>query len=321
MKIWKRWTATLASAMLPLLSAAQEFPARPITLVVPFPAGGSGDITARVVADKLGQIWKHPLVIQNKAGGNGFVGMSSVIQAKPDGYTIGLTTAGVTLALAHTKTPPFNLFTDLDPISLVATAPMVLVANSALPINTAKEWAAFVRTSPDKLFYGGTGQGGVGNLAGELIMRQVGGKMTYVPFQGGAPAMAAVVGNQIPLVFNDLASARAFLKAGSIKPILVASARRTPLLPDVAGMADIGVRDVDIKASFGLVAPKGTPASVLREIAERVKQVLAMPDVKERLESLSLEAIGTTPEAYVEFLKAEDAQMRNGIRLTGLRAE
>ncbi len=320
MTTWKQRLVAVAGALLPLLATAQDFPSRPITLVVPFPPGGSGDITARIVADKLGQLWKQPLVIQNKPGGGGFLGMGSVVQAKPDGYTIGLSTAGVTLALAHAKAPPFSFQKDLDAISLLATAPMVLVAHTSLPINSGKDWLAYVKAAPNPPFYGGTGQGGVGNLAGELIMLQVGGKMTFVPFQGAAPSLAALVANQVPMVFNDLARARSFLKAGSIKAILVASAQRSPLLPDVASLTDIGVKGVDIKASFGLFAPKGTPPAVLREISERVKQVLAMPDVKERFESLSLEPVGSSPESFAEFVKAEEAQMLEGIKRTGLQA-
>jgi len=203
MKTFRQWIGVLIGALLPLLVAAQVFPSRPVTLVVPFPPGGSGDITARILSEKLSQLWKQPVIIQNKAGAGGLVGINSVVQAKPDGYTIGLTTAGITLVLVQSKAAPFNLFKDLDAVSLLATAPMVLLANNSLPINSAKEWVAYVKASPDALFYGGTAQGGIGNLAGELIMLQVGGKMTYVPFQGGAPALAAVLANQPPMAFLD----------------------------------------------------------------------------------------------------------------------
>ncbi|MBP6852159.1 MAG: tripartite tricarboxylate transporter substrate binding protein [Rhodoferax sp.] len=314
-------TAIGAAALLLAAQAqAQAFPSRPVTFIVPYPAGAAGDFSGRTLADKLSQIWKQPVVVQNKPGAGGVLGMATALQLKPDGYTMVLTTASVTLTLAQQKTPTFDLFKDFAPVSLVVTAPMVLVASKALPINTPQEWVSYAKASPDKLFYGGTGQGGLGNLAGELILRQTGGKMTYVPYQGGAHALAAVVGNQTPMAFNDIGSARAHLKAGTIKAVVIASPNRSPLAPDVPSLGDIGIRDIDIKASHGVMVAKGTPPAVVKEIADQIRAIMAMPDVRERFEAIGLEPVGSTAESFGEFLKAEDAQFRHGLKITGLQS-
>ena len=313
-------TAGAAALVLGAQVAADTFPTRPVTFIVPYPAGAAGDFSGRTLADKLSQIWKQPVIVQNKPGVGGVLGMSMALQSKPDGYTLVLTTASVTLTLAQQTPPTFDLFKDFEPISLIVTAPMVLVANKSQPFNTPAEWLAFAKASPDKLFYGGNGQGGLGNLAGELIMQRAGGKMTYVPYQGGAQSLAAVVGNQTPLAFNDIGSAQSHLRAGTIKPLLIASPKRSTLAPDVPSLSEIGIRDIDIKASHGVMVAKGTPVAVVKQIAVQIQAVMAMPDVRARFEGIGLEPVGSTPEAFAEFLRAEDAQFRAGLKLTGQQA-
>ncbi|WP_342132609.1 Bug family tripartite tricarboxylate transporter substrate binding protein [Hydrogenophaga sp. OTU3427] len=298
----------------------ETFPSRPVTFIVPYPAGAAGDFSGRVVAEKLSQIWKQPVIVQNKPGVGGVLGMASVLQLKPDGYTLVLTTASVTLTLAQQKAPTFDHLKDFEPVSLLITSPMMLVAHKNMPFNTPREWVEYAKAYPDKLFYGGTGVGGLGNLAGELIMLQTGGKMSYVPFQGGVQSLAAVVGNQTPMAFNDVGTARAQMKTGTIKPLLVAQPNRSPLVPDVPSLGDMGIKDIDIRASHGVMVAKGTPPEIVREIADQIKAIMTTPEVRERFIAAGLDPVGSTPQGFTAFLKAEDAQFRRGIKLTGLEA-
>lgn len=298
---------------------AAPFPSRPVTFIIPYPPGGAADIVGRLLSDRLSQIWKQPVVIQNKGGAGGVLGLNGMLQARPDGYTMGLTTASVTLTLAQMKTPSFQLLRDFQPVSLVLTAPMVLVAHKDVPVSNARELVAYAKSSPDKLFYGGTGQGGLGNLAGELFLKQTGGSMTYVPFQGGAQSMASVVAGQTPMAFNDVGTARQFLNSGMVKGLVVASPKRTRLLPDVDSLGDIGIHNIDIKASHGILVPAGTPPEIVREISTRVREILAAPEVRERFDALGLEPVGSTPQEFAEFLKAEDLQFREGLRVANFQ--
>jgi len=300
--------------------SAQNYPTRPVTFVIPYPPGGAADIVGRLLGDKLSQKWKQPVIVTNRPGAGGVVGMTSVAQTAPDGYTFGLTTASVTLTLLQLEKKPIDLFKDFEAVGLVLTAPMLLAAHKSFPANTIQEWIEVVKAAPQPYFYGGTGQGGLGNMAGELIRIHTGAKLSYVPFQGSGPGIAALIANHVPMLLNDVGSLRSQLNAGTIKPILIASPKPSPLLPGVATIADLGIKDVDIKASHGILAPKGTPLAITREISEQVRVALNMPDVKARFESLGFEAQGSTPEAFVEFLKAEEAQFRTGLRVSGLGA-
>lgn len=317
-------TLTAFAIATPWLTAHAEpaptFPSRPVTLVVPYPPGGSADYIARSVAEKLSQRWAHPVVVQNKAGAGGVIGVAGVVRAEPDGHTIVLTTASVTLALAQHAAPALDILRDVAPVGLVATAPMLLVAHKDFPVNSATDLLAYAKASPDALFYGGNGHGGVGNLAIELLKLKTGASLTYVPYQGGVASIAAVVANQVPLAINDVGGMQPQLKAGTVKPILIASPGRFSLLPDVPALAELGVNDVDIKASLGLVAPRDTPLAVREAISQAVLQALQTPELQERFHGVGLEPVGSTPQAYAAFLQQEDQQFRAAVKATGLDA-
>ncbi|MEJ2804029.1 tripartite tricarboxylate transporter substrate binding protein [Comamonadaceae bacterium PP-2] len=308
----------LAPSVVGAVEPQGRYPQRPITLIVPYPAGGSGDYIGRTVADKLAQRWNQPVVVQNRPGAGGTIGVAAVSRSAPDGYTIVLTTASVTLTLAQQDKPSLDLFTDIEPVSLVAVAPMVLVAHKDFPAQSVKDLIALTRQAPGRYFYGGTGQGGVGNLAIELVKLKLGLDLTYVPYQGGAASIAAVVANQIPLAINDVGNILPFVKAGTLKPLLVASPERFSLLPDAVGLSELGVSDLDIKASLGLAAPKGTPAAITAALAREVGEIMKLPDVQARFYQAGLQPVGSTPQAYAEFLKAENRQFRQGVQATGL---
>lgn len=314
----KKWCSLLCAAGMLLLSqvtTAETWPVRPVSLIVPFPPGGGADVLGRVLAQKLSENWGQPVVVENRPGAGGLLGSTVGAQARADGYTLVLMTAGTSLSLVQAAKRPFDLLQDFDAVSLLARAPMLVVANAQVAANTLPELVSLAGSTTGKLSYGGTGQGGAGNLAGELLKKRLGLDMVFIPYAGAGPAVTALLSDEVPLVILDPGGTLPYIKDGKLKALASISKERFALLPDLPSLGDYGIDDVEINASYGVVAPKGTPPEVIKKISADLADALQQPDVQQRLAITGQLAVGGDAQQYATFLAAEYRQFEQSAGL------
>ena len=300
-------------------ASAAAWPNRTIKLVVPFPPGGAADTVARVYADKLSEVLKQPVVIENKAGAGTAIAAEAVASADPDGYTLSLAPAGQLTILPHiNKEIRYDPFKSFVPVSNLATVPYVLAASPDTPVSTAKELIAAANKDPGKLTYSSCGPGTLCHLSGELFQSQTGTKLLHVPFKGSAPAVNALLGNVVNLSFDTLTVLAPQIRDGKIKGLLVTSRERSPQLPDVPTAAEAGVSDFAVDSWFGLVAPAGTPAEIIQRLNAEIVRIGAQPDVRDRLEAQGLRVTTSTPEGFADTIKADYGRWGKVIKDSGV---
>jgi tripartite-type tricarboxylate transporter receptor subunit TctC len=286
-------------------TAQSTYPARPVTLVVPFGAGGASDVLMRVVAQQLGRRLSTTVVVENRAGANGNIGLQYLSNAPPDGYTIGV---GATASLANN--PAVYKRLPYDPDGFVAIAPVGtntagLVIHNALPATNLRELVALMKSKRQHFSYGSAGIGNSAHLTGELFKRMAGVEMEHVPYRGGSEIIRDLISGQIQLAFSPLLESIAHIKSGSVRVIGVGKAQRSPHLPDVPTITEGGVPGIEYATWQGLIAPKGTPASVVRLLNETVRAMLADPEMQETLRKLVVDPLVMSPEEFEAFIAAE----------------
>lgn len=310
--------SALAGAVTALPVRADTWPGKPIRLVVPFAPGGATDVVARIISQKLADGLGQPVVIDNKAGANGIVGTDVVAKAAPDGYTLLLTVAS-----AQTLTPalyklPFDPLKDLAPISIVANLGGVMVVHPSVPAKTMQEFIALVRSKPGKYdFAAGTS---LIQLIGENFKKATGAYIVPIPYKGTGPQLAAVLAGEVAMTIDPF-TAVSHIKAGRLRALAVLLPKRSPLLPDVPTMIEVGVQGVELNSWAGLLAPTGTPKPVIARLHEEIRKIVAMPDVKERLASLNYEPVGNTPEQFAALMVTETAQWAKVVKETNFKIE
>lgn len=310
--------SALAGAVTALPVLADTWPSKPIRLVVPFAPGGATDVVARIISQKLADGLGQPVVIDNKAGANGIVGTDVVAKAAPDGYTLLLTVAS-----AQTLTPalyklPFDPLKDLAPISIVANLGGVMVVHPSVPAKTMQEFIALVRSRPGKYdFAAGTS---LIQLIGENFKKATGAYIVPIPYKGTGPQLAAVLAGEVAMTIDPF-TAVSHIKAGRLRALAVLLPKRSPLLPDVPTMIEVGVQGVELNSWAGLLAPTGTPKPVIARLHEEIRKIVAMPDVKERLAALNYEPVGNTPEQFAALLVTETAQWAKVVKETNFKIE
>jgi tripartite-type tricarboxylate transporter receptor subunit TctC len=322
MKLWKAAAATLA-ATLALGANAQQFPDKPIKIIVPYTAGGTTDLLARTVGHKLTEAWKQPVVVDNRPGANGIIGMDLVAKSPADGYTLGLASPG-THAINETlykATIPHNPQKDFEPVSLAVMAPMVLVVNPTVPAKSLKELIAYAKANPGKLSIASGGSGSSQHLAAEMFKSMAGIDMVHVPYKGGGAAYIDLLGGQVQVMFDALQQAMPHIKAGKLRPIAVASAKRLPQLPDVPTVAEAGVPGYESGAWYGFVAPAGTPKAVVDKLSKEIARVLTLPDVQQVLAAPGLVPVGSTPEQFAQHIKSETAKYGKVIKDANVKVD
>lgn len=295
-----------AAAALP--ARAQAFPARPITLVVPFAAGGSTDVVSRIIAQKMTDVLGQQIIVENVTGGGGNVGAARVSRANPDGYTICMGTVGThTLNPLIMKKKPYDPVADFTPISLLAIVPNVLIVHPSFPAKTVKELIELAKKDPGKYNYASSGLGTPLHLSGELFNSLAGVKIQHVPYRGSGPALNDVVANQIPIMFDNLPSASAFMQAGTLRPLAVTTKERVPSFPDVPTIAETlpGYETYTWNALFG---PKGLPKDLVDKINQAGIAAAKDPGVQERMKPFSATMVGGTPDQLDAHVKAEIAK-------------
>lgn len=295
----------LAAATIALAGAAHAqsaWPARAITLIVPFAAGGNNDVSGRIVARKLAELLGQPVVVENRTGAGGTIGSAAVASAKPDGYTLGFLSSGpVAASVSLMKSLPYDPRKDLLPVARVTTSPSVLVVNPGFPAKDLAGFVAYTKQNPGKVNYGTAGPGSSPHLAGALFESMAGAQMVAVPYRGGAPALADLMGGQIQAVFNPILEVMPQVQAGKLKAIAVTTLKRSSLLPDVPALAE-RFPGYEVLTWNGVFAPPGTPADVVAKLNDAVRKTLADPEVVAKLGELGLEVAFSSPAelgAYV----------------------
>lgn len=316
--------AVLCGAAVPAMSAiaAEAFPSRPIRLIVPFTPGGTTDILARLVAQKAGETLGQPMVVENRPGAGGNIGAEAAARSAADGYTLLMGTLGtqVTNQFIYPRMP-YDSAKDFAPVTLVANSPNVLLVNSTLPANSIGELIALARREPGKINYASTSTGGSPHLSGELLSMMAGVRMQHVPYKGAAPAMTDLLAGQVNLMFDNLPSALAQIQGGKIKALAVTGAKRASVLPSVPTVRESGLPDYEVNSWFGLLAPAGTPPERVRQLQQAVDKVLAMPDVRKRIQELGAEPGGEGSAAFAAQIKADTDKWARVIRSAGIKAQ
>src|SRR5579871_861471 len=295
MKAWGTLMVGLSLLLAPDPTLAENFPARQIRLIVPFPAGGPNDIIARVIGQRMSEITKQPVIIDNRGGQGGVLGTDVLAKSKPDGYTIAISSAGA-LAISPTmEKVAYDPLKDLQAVTLVAKVPEMLVVASDVPAHDMKELIALAKANPGKLNFASSGPGSLPHLAGELLKLSAGIDIVHVPYRGAAPAVNDLLGHQVQMVFLDLPIILPHIRAGSLRAIAVGAPQRAPTAPDVPTTAEVGMADVQAENWYGMVAPAGTPAAIVQKLNDVAIQAMRDPEVKEKLASQGAILIGDDP--------------------------
>jgi tripartite-type tricarboxylate transporter receptor subunit TctC len=289
--------------------ADAAYPDKPIRLVVGFPAGGASDVAARAVATKMGALLNQAIVVENKAGAASNIGSDYVAKAAPDGYTLLFGTISLAVNPSLYDKLSYDPLKDLAPISQVASTPFLVVVNPDTPYHSIQDLIAAARKSGDKpINFASAGNGSGAHLFAELFDSMTGVKMQHVPYRGAAPAMSDVLGGQVPLTFDNIVTTLPLVKGGKLRALAVTSKTRSPAAPDIPTVAESGVPGYEATAWFGLFAPAGTPADVIRKLSATAAQATAAPEVKAALEAVGCDPMGTSPQEFGAFFKGEVAK-------------
>ena len=304
-----------------LAANAQSFPSKPIKMVVPFPAGGTVDFFARVVSTKLSESLGQPVLVENRAGAGGNIAVEAVAKSAPDGYTLLMGSEIVAINTSLYSRLSYDPLKDLAPITLVGTVPNILIVNPALPANSVKELIALAAKSPGKISFASTGQGTSSHLSSELfkLMAQV--DITHIPYKGGPPAVADLIGGQVNMMFINMPTGIGHVKSGKARILAVSSLRRVSQLPDVPTVDQAGLKGYDTQAWSGLYAPAGTPPEVIAKLNAEVVKILKMPAVREQLAAQGAEPVGDSPEEFARFMRDEIAKWAKLIKISGAKVE
>ena len=318
MKILSALTMGLSVLLSPALAAAQDFPNKPIRLIVPFPAGGPNDLIARVIGQRMSEIVKQPVIIDNRGGQAGVLGTDAIAKSAPDGYTIGIVSASALVISPSMEKVAYDPQKDLLPITLVATVPEMLVVASNVPANNMSELVALAKAQPGKLNFASAGVGGLPHLAGELFKLTAKIDVVHVPYRGAAPAINDLLGQQVQMTFLDLPVILPHIKAGNLKPIALGARERAKQAPDVPTTAEVGMPDLLIENWYGMIAPAGLPREVLDKINRVAVEAMSDPAVNDKLADQGLTLVPQTPEQFRSFIASEAVKWAKVIKDAGV---
>lgn len=308
-------TTLFALALLPSAALAQAYPTRPVTLVVPYPPGGTTDIVARLVAPKIGELIGQTIVIENRAGAGGTIGASYVTKAEPDGYTLLLgTPPDQVTAQFLTKQIAYSPARDFAPISLLVRGPNVLVVNPNVPARTLAEFVALARQQPGKLNFASAGKGNTSHLSGELFKARAGIDITHVPYRGNAPASQDLLAGHVQALFEAPAASLGNIREGRVRPLAVTSGQRLKTLPDVPTFAEAGIDGVEVYTWFSILAPAKTAPAIIARLNKAASDALADPAIRNRLEEMSFEVVGGAPDVLRKFIAEETVKWEKVIK-------
>ncbi len=302
--------------------AQDVYPSRPLTMIVPFPAGGSTDVIGRVIAEGLRATLGQAVIVENRAGAGGTLGTAAIARAAPDGYTVGIGTAS-TLAInpAAYRNLTFDVARDLVPIIGIAAVPNIMTINPAVPAHGMAEFIRLAGVAPGKFAYGSSGNGSVAHLMGEQFKLATGLELVHVPYRGLGPALNDAVGGQIQVLFDNLPTSLPLVTAGRLRPLAVSSPQRLAALPQVTTFKELGLDDLDWMAFFGMVAPAGTPDAVVTRLADATRRALAMANVRRTLTEQQAIIIGDTPQEFARNIARELLRFRRAVTAAGITVD
>jgi tripartite-type tricarboxylate transporter receptor subunit TctC len=303
-------------------ASAQTYPAKPVRIIVPLPAGGTTDILARMVAQQLNAAWAQPVVIDNRGGANGNIGTEAAVKSPPDGYTllIGSMSTHTMNQFLYAKLP-YDPVNDVAPISLLANVASVLVAHPSLPVKNVKELIALAKARPGQLSFSSAGSGGAPHLAGEMFKRFTATNLLHVPYRGSAPAVVDLIAARITMMFDATPVFLPHIDSGKLRALAAASPQRHRLLPDVPSFAEVGYPGMDIALWYGVAVPGGTPAPIVQRLNAELVKILDMPDIRKSLADQGGDAQGGTTEDFAAFMRRESARWAAVVKQAGIKPE
>lgn len=302
--------------------AADNYPDRMVKIVVPYPPGGFNDTLGRTVGDRLTKMWNQPVVVENRPGGNTLVGNVFVAKSPPDGYTMLVTPLPFS-ALPGLYGPklPYDALKDFQPLILAGSTQNILAVRSDLPVNSVKELIEYAKANPGKLNFGSTGSGSSNHLSMELLLNMTGTKMTHVPYKGSAPAVTAILGGEIDVLFDNVPNVIQHVKAGKVKALAVTGTNRSPLLPDLKTVAEAGVPGYEVNVWFGMQFPEGTPKPIVDRVNKDIVKILKEPDVIKLFRNQGVEVIASTPGEFDKLLQSEVVKWSDLIKTANIRID
>ncbi len=313
--------AAMLAALAPFAAAQSAYPTKTVRIVVPFPPGGTADIIGRMLANKLGQQWNQLVIVENRAGSGGTIGVDSVAKSAPDGYTLILgVTGALTIAPSLQPKLPYDPLRDLTPVSLVAVVPSLIAVHPSVPAQNLQELIALAKEQPGKLTFASAGTGTSVHIAGELLKSMAGVNILHVPYKGGAPALNDVMGGQVSMIIENMPQLLPHVRAGKLRALAVTTPKRSSAMPEVPAVAEV-LPGYEATTWFGLLAPAGTPQDVIRKVQSDVAKVVALPDVKERLTELGAEVVASTPDAFASHLRSEQQRFAKVIKDAGIKLD
>ena len=324
MQAWRRWMATLgATAWLATCAAwAQDFPSKPMRIIVPFAPGGNVDITARIIAQPLADILGWQMIVENRPGGGGMVATGQVARGAADGYTLVLgSSSTISVAPATAKNPPYDPTRDLAVVGPIQTVPIVLTASAKTSITSYREFVAQAQARPGRVSVASAGTGTSNHLALELLMKQSGLKLIHVPYKGSGPALIDLLGGQVETMMDQLTASMVHIKEGRLRALAVTTRKRSALLPEVPSLSELGLGEYEVSTFTGLFAPAGTPRPVLDRLAGALARVLAQPAVRERVVALGVEMIELDARAFEAYVKKDFENWRARARDANISLE
>jgi tripartite-type tricarboxylate transporter receptor subunit TctC len=316
---WRAAAAASVAVFACPIAGAADFPTRAVRIIIPQAAGGAVDVASRPVALKLTEGWGQQVIIDNRPGANGIIGIEAIAKSKPDGYTLGAAFTSSLVINPHVyKSLPYDTFRDLVPVTQVVINTIALVVNPYLPVRTPKELVALGRSRPNDLNYASAGVGNMTHLAAELMRTETGLKLTHVPYKGDTPAVTDLIGGQVAMIFATAPSIAAHVKSGRLRLLATCGEKRSLSYPDTPTMIESGFPGVVVTGWWGLVAPTGTPPDIVQKVSRDTIRVLQMPEQRDRLISVGAEPAGTTPEQFAAFIKSEMSKWERVSRAAGV---
>lgn len=298
-------SAALCALLVGGFAEAQTYPSKPVRVVVPFAAGGPTDLVARLVSAKLSERWQQKVYIENVVGASGNIGTRVVARAAPDGYTVLMTTSGFVVNPSLYSPQPYDAISDFAPITIAAEAPNVLIVHPSVSANTVQELVSLVKANPGKYSFASAGVGQTGHLGGEFLNHKFGLDLTHIPFNGGGPIMNSIMGGHTLIAFLSLPSAAAYIRDGRVRGLMVTSAQRSPVVPNVPSVVEVGLANEETSFFQGILAPAGTPRDIINKWQSDVAEIVRDPDVRQKLEAASFTVNGNTPDQFAAVIKRE----------------
>ena len=302
--------------------SGHAYPTRPVRLIVPYPPGGGNDTLARLFGQKLTEAWGQQIVVDNRPGAGTIIGTQLAARSAPDGYTLLLSSIA-THAVAPNlyRNPGYDPIKDFTPITLLAIAPTVLCVNTAVPAKSVQELIRLAKARPGELKFASGGNGTPPHMAGEIFASMTGIKLLHVPYKGGGPAIAGLIGGETSMMFDTAASILPHVKGGKLRALAIARSARLPEYPDLVTFTEAGVSGYEVNAWYSVHAPAGVPREIVAKVQRELVRILGLPDIRERLKQLGSEGVGNSPDEFARFVRAESAKYAKAIRDAGVRVE